>query len=150
MRIVLVVSRFNEFVTHRLRDGAAEALRAGGVADDHVEVWSVPGAFEVPQAARRAAETGRFDAVVCLGCLIKGETPHFDYISSAVVHGIMEAAGDTGVPMSFGVLTTNSAEEAIARAGAGPSNKGWEAAVAALEMARLYRGAAEIGGRGGA
>jgi 6,7-dimethyl-8-ribityllumazine synthase len=146
MHVALIVSRYNDFVTDRLRDGALEALRAGGVAEDHVAIWAVPGAFEIPQAARRAAETGRFEAIVCLGCVIRGETPHFEYISSAVAHGIMDAAGETGVPMSFGVLTTNSAEEAIARAGPGTSNKGWEAAAAALEMVRLYRRLAEVDG----
>jgi 6,7-dimethyl-8-ribityllumazine synthase len=146
MHVALIVSRYNDFVTDRLRDGALEALRAGGVAEDHVAIWAVPGAFEIPQAARRAAETGCFEAIVCLGCVIRGETPHFEYISSAVAHGIMDAAGETGVPMSFGVLTTNSAEEAIARAGPGTSNKGWEAAAAALEMVRLYRRLAEVDG----
>ena len=104
-----------------------------------VSVFEVPGAFEIPLAARRAAETGRFDAIVCLGCVIRGETPHFDFISQAVAQGIMQAQGATGVPMSFGVLTTHTAEQAVARAGAGPANKGWEAAHAALAMARLVR-----------
>ena len=97
----------------------------------------MPGAYEVPQAARTAAATGRYDAVVCLGCLIRGETPHFEYISEAVAHGIMAASADTGVPMSFGVLTTNSAEQALERAVPGSANKGWEAAMAAVEMATL-------------
>jgi 6,7-dimethyl-8-ribityllumazine synthase len=104
-----------------------------------VQVFAVPGAFEVAQAARVAAETGRFDAVVCLGCVIRGETPHFDYIASATARGIMEAAGDTGVPMAFGVLTTNTVEQAVARAGQGADNKGREAAAAAIEMAALYK-----------
>jgi len=95
----------------------------------------VPGAYEIPIAAQHAAESGAFSAVVCLGCLIKGETPHFEYIASAVSHGLTSAAAATGVPMAFGVLTTNSVEEALARAGSGPSNKGWEAAAAAVEMA---------------
>jgi 6,7-dimethyl-8-ribityllumazine synthase len=100
---------------------------------------SVPGAYEIPQAARTAASTGSYDAVVCLGCLIKGETPHFEYISEAVAHGIMSASAETGVPMSFGVLTTNSAEQALERAVPGRANKGWEAAMAAVEMATLRR-----------
>jgi 6,7-dimethyl-8-ribityllumazine synthase len=95
----------------------------------------VPGAFEIPIAARHAAESGQFHAVICLGCLIRGTTPHFEYIASAVSDGLMAASGETGVPMSFGVLTTNSVEEAVERAGEGPSNKGWEAAAAAIEMA---------------
>jgi 6,7-dimethyl-8-ribityllumazine synthase len=102
-------------------------------------VFDVPGAFEIPQAARAAAETGRFDAIVCLGCLIKGETPHFDYIASAAAHGITAASGETGVPMAFGVLTTNTVEQATERAGEGPDNKGREAALAAIEMAALYK-----------
>ena len=142
MRVAIVVARFNDFVTDRLLLGAQAELREAGIAESDVEVWRVPGAFEVPMAAQRAAETGRVSAVVCLGCLIRGETPHFDYIASACTHGITAAAASTGVPMSFGVLTTNSAEEALERAGPGPANKGREAAAAALEMARLFK---EIG-----
>lgn len=137
MRIAIVVSRFNEFVTDRLLAGAEEALRQAGVASGDVEVLRVPGAFELPIAAQRVAETGRVAAVVCLGCLIRGATPHFDYIASACAHGITAAAAATGVPMTFGVLTTNSVEEAVERAVPGEGNKGREAALAALEMARL-------------
>ena len=137
MRIAIVVSRFNEFVTDRLLAGAEEALRQAGVASGDVEVLRVPGAFELPIAAQRVAETGRVAAVVCLGCLIRGATPHFEYIASACAHGITAAAAATGVPMTFGVLTTNSVEEAVARAVPGEGNKGREAALAALEMARL-------------
>src|SRR5688572_23529470 len=110
MRIAIVVSRFNDFVTDRLLAGAQEALREQGIADADVEVLRVPGAFEVPMAAQRVAETGRVAAVVCLGCLIRGATPHFEYIATACAHGITAAAASTGVPMAFGVLTTNSAE----------------------------------------
>ena len=138
MRVAIVVSRFNDFVTGRLLDGARAALADAGIAADDVEVLHVPGAFEIPMAAQRVAEAGKVDAVVCLGCLIRGETPHFEYIASACAHGITAAAASTGVPMSFGVLTTNSAEEALERATAGPSNKGREAAEAAVEMARLF------------
>ena len=138
-RFAIVVSRFNALVTDRLRDGALAALKEAGAADANVQVLAVPGAFEIPQAARVAAESGRFDAVICLGCLIRGETPHFEYIAAAAAHGITDAAGDTGVPMAFGVLTTNSLEQATARAGAGPDNKGREAAAAAVEMAALYK-----------
>lgn len=134
-RIAIVMSKFNDFVTERLRTGAAAALEAAGVRADEVTLVRVPGAFEIPIAAQHAAESGRFDAIVCLGCVIRGETPHFDYICSAVAQGITTAAAATGVPMTFGVLTTNSAEEALARAGDGPGNKGYEAAIAALEMA---------------
>ena len=138
-RFALVVSRFNEAITGSLRDGAAAALGEAGAVPANVAIFEVPGAYEIPQAARAAAESGGFDAVVCLGCVIRGETPHFDYISSAVAHGIMAAAGETGVPMAFGVLTTDTLAQAQARAGAGHDNKGREAAAAAIEMAALYR-----------
>lgn len=136
-RFAVIVSRFNETVTGSLRDAAAAALTEAGASI--VEVLSVPGAFEIPQAARAAAASGRFDAIVCLGCIIRGETPHFEYLASAVAHGITDAAGDTGVPMAFGVLTTDTLEQATARSGHGPDNKGREAAAAAIEMAALYR-----------
>jgi 6,7-dimethyl-8-ribityllumazine synthase len=139
MRVALVVSRYNDFVTDRLLSGATGALRHAGAAEADIEVMAVPGAFEIPQVAKAAAGTGRFDAVVCLGCLIRGETPHFDYISAAVSQGIMTASLDTGVPMSFGVLTTNSAEQALERVESGPTNKGWEAAMAAVEVVMLAR-----------
>jgi 6,7-dimethyl-8-ribityllumazine synthase len=139
LRFALVVARFNDFVTDRLQAGALEALAAADVAPADVVVLKVPGAFEIPLAARRAAETGGFDAIVCLGCLIRGATAHFEYIASAVSHGITEAAAATGVPMTFGVLTTNSAEEALERAGPRSANKGWEAAMAAVEMATLLK-----------
>lgn len=137
LRVALVVSRYNDFVTDRLLSGALAGLDGAGVASERITVVRVPGAFEIPTAARQAASSGRFDAVVCLGCLIKGATPHFEIIAAAVSHGLVSAAADTGVPMTFGVLTTNSAEEALERAVEGPSNKGWEAAVAALEMATI-------------
>jgi 6,7-dimethyl-8-ribityllumazine synthase len=136
-RFALVVSKYNDFVTDRLQAGALAALAAGGVTPADVTVVRVPGAFEIPLAAQHAAETGRFDAVVCLGCLIRGETPHFDFIASAVAHGLTTAAAATGIPMALGVLTTNSVEEALARAGDGTGNKGHEAAVAAIEMAEV-------------
>jgi 6,7-dimethyl-8-ribityllumazine synthase len=138
-RFALVVARFNQEITTRLCDGAREALAEAGAAATDVEVFEVPGAFELPQAARAAAEVGRFDAVVCLGCVIRGATPHFEYISTAVAHGIQEASGDTGVPMAFGVLTTDTWAQAEERVPAGRSNKGFEAAAAAIEMAVLFR-----------
>lgn len=134
-RFAIVVSKYNDFVTDKLQAGALEALTAAGIAAADVAVVRVPGAFEIPIAAQHVAETGRFSAIVCLGCVIRGETPHFDYICSAVAHGLTAASRKTGVPMAFGVLTTNSVEEALARAGNGPDNKGREAAAAALEMA---------------
>jgi 6,7-dimethyl-8-ribityllumazine synthase len=137
LRFALVVSKYNDFVTDRLQAGAVAALSAAGVASGDVTIVRVPGAFEIPLAAQHAGESGRYDAVVCLGCLIRGETPHFEYISSAVAHGLTDAAAATGIPMAFGVLTTNSVEEALARAGDGPANKGREAAIAAIEMAEV-------------
>ena len=139
LRVAIVVARFNDFVTDRLLAGAKDALLAAGAPDAAVDTVSVPGAYEVPQAARAAAATGSYDAVVCLGCLIRGETPHFEYISESVAHGIMSASAETDVPMSFGVLTANSAEQALERAVPGSANKGWEAAMAAVEMATLRR-----------
>jgi 6,7-dimethyl-8-ribityllumazine synthase len=137
LRVAIVVSKYHDFVTDRLQHGALAALAAAQVSSDAIVVVKVPGAFELPIAARHAATSGRFDAVICLGCLIRGGTPHFEYIASAVAHGITAAAGDTGVPISFGVLTTNSVEEALERAADGPTNKGWEAAVAAVETATV-------------
>jgi 6,7-dimethyl-8-ribityllumazine synthase len=134
-RFALVVSKYNDFVTDRLQSGAVAALTAAGAAD--ITIVRVPGAFEIPIAAQRSAQTGRFDAVICLGCVVRGDTPHFEYIASAVSHGITSAAASSGVPMTFGVLTTNSIEEAIERAGEGPANKGWEAATAAIEMVAI-------------
>jgi 6,7-dimethyl-8-ribityllumazine synthase len=139
LRVALVVSQYNACVTDRLRDGALAALTQAGVGADRIEIVNVPGAFEVAQGARRAAESGRFDAIVCLGCVIRGETAHFEYLASATAHGIMQASADTGVPMSFGVLTTDSLEQALARAAVGPDGKGWEAATAAIELAAVFR-----------
>ena len=137
LRFAVVVSKYNDFVTDRLQAAALAALAAAGVASTDITVVRVPGAFELPLAAQHAAESKRYDAIICLGCLIRGETAHFEYISSAVSHGLTAAAAATGVPMAFGVLTTNSVEEALARAGAGSGNKGHEAAVAAIEMAQV-------------
>jgi 6,7-dimethyl-8-ribityllumazine synthase len=144
VRVAIVVSRYNDFVTERLQSGAFAALEAAGVRTENVTVIHVPGAFEIPLTARLAADTGDYDAVICLGCLIRGATAHFEYIASAVSHGITAAADRTGVPMAFGVLTTNSIEEALERAVEGPANKGWEAAAAAIEMATVV---AQLGTR---
>lgn len=137
LKFAVVVSKYNDFVTDRLQKGALAALTAAGVGDEDITVIRVPGAFEIPTAARLAANTHTFDGIICLGCLIRGATPHFEYISSAVALGLTSASGETGVPMAFGVLTTNSAEEALERAVDGPSNKGWEAAQATVEMALI-------------
>lgn len=138
-RFCIVTSRFNEEITGALEHGARETLLEAGAGEAALEFFDVPGAFELPQAARCAAETGRFDAIICLGCVIRGETPHFDYISRASADGLMAAAGETGVPMAFGVLTTDTVAQAQARSVPGPDNKGREAAAAAIEMATLFR-----------
>ena len=140
MKLALIVSSYHAFVTDRLEAGARARAREAGVPDEYIRTFHVPGAYELPQAAQRIAETGEWQAIVCLGCLIKGETPHFDYIAQAAAQGITRAAQATGVPIAFGVLTTNTAEEAMARAGDGASNKGRESVEAALAMAALYEG----------
>lgn len=138
MRFALVVSDYHVTITKGLEAGARAVLAEAGAAES-IDRFVVPGAYEIPQLAQRVAESGRFAAVICLGCLIRGETPHFDYIAQAVSHGIMRASQATGIPMAFGVLTTNTVAEAMARAGGDEANKGREAATAALAMARLYR-----------
>ncbi len=138
-RIALVVSQYHDFVTSRLEAGARAALKEAGVPDAAIVTFTVPGAYELAQAAYRLAATKGWHGVVCLGCLIRGETSHFDYIAQAASHGITRAAQDSGVPVGFGLLTTNTAEEALARAGDGPSNKGREAALAVLKMTELYQ-----------
>jgi 6,7-dimethyl-8-ribityllumazine synthase len=138
LRIALVVSRYNDFVTSRLRDAARQALVGAGVRASAISTYEVPGAYEIPQAAAAVAASVRPDAIVCLGCVIRGATPHFEYICSAVAHGITQAAIASGVPMAFGVLTTHTVEEAVERAAPGDANKGREAAQAALEMAGLF------------
>ncbi len=139
LRFAIVVARFNDFVTARLLTGAQDALAAAGVAAGDVDVVWVPGAFEIASAAQRVATTRRPAAVVCLGCVVRGGTPHFEYVCQAATQGITSATLTTGVPMAFGVLTTDSVEQALERAVPGPSNKGYEAAMAAVEMATLAR-----------
>ena len=139
MRFAIIVARFNEEITSGLLAGARAALAEASVRDEDVFVVHVPGAFEIPVAAMRLAETGDFDAVICLGCLIKGDTMHFEYIASATSHGIMDVSTTTGVPVAFGVLTTMTDEQAEVRSAPGPDNTGREAALAAIEMAVLFR-----------
>jgi 6,7-dimethyl-8-ribityllumazine synthase len=138
-RFAIVVSRFNEEITEGLLAGARRALAEAQVRDEDITTVRVPGAFEIPLAARVAAASGRFEAIVCIGCLIKGETMHFEYIAEAACGGIAEAAAATGVPMALGVITTLTEEQARERAADGPGNKGREAALAAVEMATLLR-----------
>ena len=136
-RFALVVSAYHDFITDKLQAAALAVLATAGADPGGTVVVRVPGAFEIPIAAQHAAATGRYDAVICLGCLIRGDTPHFDYIAAAVSHGLTAAAAATGVPMAFGVLTTNTVAEAIARASDDEQNKGREAARAAVDMASV-------------
>lgn len=139
LRVCVVVSRWNEFVTRRLLEGAETVLRERGLADGDVTVAWVPGAFELPTAAKWAAASGRYDAVVCLGAVIRGETAHFEYVAGGAAEGIRQAAQETGVPVIFGVLTVDTVEQALSRAGGKDGHKGEEAALAAIEMANLRR-----------
>ena len=138
-RFGIVVSKYNEFVTSRLLAGAVEVLTKAGASDKAIEVMRVPGAFEIPLAARRMARSGRFDAVICLGAVIRGETSHFEYISAEASRGIAQAAWESDLPVIFGVLTTETVEQALERAGAPERNKGAEAARTAIEMANLMK-----------
>jgi len=139
LRFAIVVSRFNSFVTDRLLSGALDALTRTGANPDQIDVIKVPGSWEVPLVAGEAARSKRYDAVVCLSAVIRGETPHFDYVAAEAAKGIAQAASQTGVPVAFGVLTTNTLEQAIDRAGAKGGNKGFDAAMTAVEMANLLR-----------
>lgn len=139
LRMGLVAARFNSFVTDRLVEGALDAIVRTGGDPDAVRVYKVPGAYEIPLVAKRLAASGRYDAVVCLGAVIRGATPHFDFVASEVAKGIALVSLETGVPVAFGVLTTDTLEQAIERAGSKAGNKGWEAAMAAIETANLLR-----------
>jgi 6,7-dimethyl-8-ribityllumazine synthase len=135
----IVVSRTNEFITARLLEGALDGLRRHGAEDDQIHVVKVPGSFEIPLAAKRLATTGHYNAIICLGTVIRGATPHFEYIAGEVSKGVATAALETGVPMAFGILTTDSIEQAVERAGSKGGNKGFDAACSAIEMANLFR-----------
>jgi len=139
LRFALVVSRFNSFITERLLAGAMDALERTGATQEMLDVVKVPGSWEVPLVAAELARQHRYDAVICLACVIRGDTPHFDYIAAEVAKGVAHASADTGVPVAFGVLTTNTLEQAIDRAGAKGGNKGFDAAMTAIEMANLLR-----------
>jgi 6,7-dimethyl-8-ribityllumazine synthase len=138
-RFAIVISRFNELIGGKLLEGARDALLRHEVAEDDIDLVWVPGAFEIPLIAKRLASSGRYDAVICLGAVIRGATPHFDYVAAEVSKGIAHAALDTGVPVLFGVLTTDTIEQAIERAGTKAGNKGFDVAVGAIEMANLVR-----------
>jgi 6,7-dimethyl-8-ribityllumazine synthase len=138
-RFAVVVSRFNEFITSKLLSGAVDALKRHGAADESITVVHVPGAFELPFMAKKLAESGLYDAVVCLGCVIRGQTPHFEYVAGQAARGIAEVGLATGVPTTFGVITADTLEQAVERAGAKAGNKGVDAAMSAIELVNLLR-----------
>jgi 6,7-dimethyl-8-ribityllumazine synthase len=135
----IIVGRFNEFIGSKLLSGAIDGLERHGVVTENIEVAWVPGAFEIPLAAKKMAKSGKYDAVICLGAVIRGSTPHFEYVSNEVTKGVAHVSLDTEVPVVFGVLTTDSIEQAIERAGTKAGNKGYEAAMTAIEMANLLK-----------
>lgn len=136
-KFALVVGRFNEFISQRLLEGAHDCLLRHGAAEKEVHVIWVPGAFEIPVAALKAAQSGKYDAIVCLGAVIRGATPHFDFVAAAAANGIAEVGLRTGIPATFGVITSDTVEQAVERAGTKAGNKGWDAALAAIEMADI-------------
>ncbi len=139
LKFGLVVGRFNSFIGDRLVEGAVDALVRHGADQDQITIAKVPGAFEIPMTAKRMAASGNYDALICLGAVIRGSTPHFDYVSSEVSKGVASVSLDSGIPVAFGVLTTDNIEQAIERAGTKAGNKGFEAAVTAIEMVNLYK-----------
>lgn len=139
LRVGLLVSRFNSFISDRLVEGAIDGLLRHNAEKEDINIVRVPGAYEIPPAAKKMAESGRYDAIVCLGAVIRGATPHFDYVSAEVTKGVASVSLDSGIPVAFGVLTTDTIEQAIERAGSKAGNKGFDAAMAAVEMANLYK-----------
>lgn len=139
IKCAIVVSRFNDFICQRLLDGALDALKRHGASDEQITIVKVPGAFEIPAMARKLALGNGFDCVICLGAVIRGATPHFEYISAQVARGVASVALESKVPVTFGVLTSDTLEQAIERAGAKSGNKGWDAAVSAMEMVSLFK-----------
>ena len=144
LRFGIVVSRFNNFITERLLEGALDALRRNGAGEDAIEIYRTPGSFEIPAVVRRLLERNTYDAIICLGAVIRGSTPHFSYISAEVTKGIAQLSLESAIPIAFGVITADTIEQAIERAGTKVGNKGWDAALSAIEMANLYR---ELGGK---
>ncbi|MBN2106437.1 MAG: 6,7-dimethyl-8-ribityllumazine synthase [Deltaproteobacteria bacterium] len=139
LRFALIVSRFNDFVVGRLQEGSVDAIVRHGGDEKNIEIIKVPGAFEIPLIAKKAAKSGKYDAVICLGAVIRGATPHFDYVAAEVSKGVATVGLETEIPITFGVLTTDNIEQAIERAGSKSGNKGWDAAVSAIEMVSLLK-----------
>ncbi|MCX8031226.1 MAG: 6,7-dimethyl-8-ribityllumazine synthase [Thermodesulfovibrionales bacterium] len=139
LRFAIVVSRFNDFITSRLLDGALDALIRHGAEEDNIEVVRVPGSFEIPVIAKKLALKGSYDAIICLGTVIRGATPHFEYVASEVSKGIAMVSLETGIPVAFGIITSDTIEQAVERAGSKAGNKGWDAAMTAIEMAQVIR-----------
>jgi 6,7-dimethyl-8-ribityllumazine synthase len=139
LKFGIVISRFNEFITSKLLDGAKDALVRHGAKEDDIDVAKVPGSFEIPMIAKKMAAKGVYNAIICLGTVIRGATPHFEYISAEVSKGIASASMETGVPIAFGIITCDTIEQAVERAGTKSGNKGWDAAMTAIEMAQLLK-----------
>lgn len=139
LRFGIVVSRFNEFITGKLLDGAIDALLRHGAKEEDIDIVKVPGSFEIPLIAKKMAEKGSYNSIICLGTVIRGATPHFEYIASEVAKGIASASMQTGVPIAFGVITSDTIEQAVERAGTKSGNKGWDAALTAIEMAQIMK-----------
>jgi 6,7-dimethyl-8-ribityllumazine synthase len=139
LKFGIVVSRFNDFITSKLLDGAVDALVRHGASEDDIDVVKVPGSFEIPIAAKKLADKGGYNAIICLGAVIRGATPHFDYVASEVSKGVAQASLESGVPIAFGVITSDTIEQAVERAGSKAGNKGWDAAVTAIEMAQVLK-----------
>jgi 6,7-dimethyl-8-ribityllumazine synthase len=139
LKFGIITSRFNDFITTRLLEGAQDALLRHGAKEDDIVVIKVPGSFEIPMAAKKLALKGSYNAIICLGTIIRGATPHFEYIAAEVSKGIATVSLETGIPITFGVLTTDTVEQAIERAGTKSGNKGWDAALSAIEMAQLLK-----------
>jgi 6,7-dimethyl-8-ribityllumazine synthase len=139
LKFGIVVSRFNEFVTSKLLDGALDCLKRHDADEKDIDIFFCPGSFEIPLVAKKIALTGKYDALICLGAVIRGETPHFDYIANEVSKGIAQVQLETGIPIAFGILTTDDVEQALNRAGIKSGNKGWDAALTAIEMANLLK-----------
>ncbi|HXX80245.1 MAG TPA: 6,7-dimethyl-8-ribityllumazine synthase, partial [Thermodesulfovibrionales bacterium] len=139
LKFGIIVSRFNDFITSKLLDGALDALRRHGASEKDIEVVKVPGSFEIPMIARKLASKGTYHALICLGTVIRGATPHFEYVSAEVSKGIASASMETGTPIAFGIITSDTIEQAVERAGTKSGNKGWDAAITAIEMAQVMK-----------